>query len=193
MAQESDMKRIIVTEFLTLDGIMEAPEQWVPPYFTEEMHRFKLGEMEDVDLLLGGITYQIFADSWPSRKGPLAEKMNSAKKHVVSSHPENLTWSNSHHLRGDRDVAGAIAALKQQSHRDLLVAGSGALVQTLIAHDLVDEYRLMIIPIVLGQGRRLFTDEGGATSLRLGHVTQYASGAVLLAYDRASAGATTGV
>lgn len=181
------MKRIIVTEFLTLDGIMEAPEQWVPPYFSEEMHLFKLGEMEDVDLLLGRTTYQIFADSWPSRKGPLAEKMNSARKHVVSSRTERLTWNNSHHVQGDGDVAGSIAALKRRSDRDLLVAGSGALLPTLIAGDLVDEYRLMVLPVVLGQGKRLFRDQDGATSLKLVHVNQYATGAVLLTYETATA------
>jgi len=182
------MKRIIVTEFLTLDGVMEAPEKWVPPYFTDEMHLFKLDEMEDMDLLLGGTTYRIFAESWPSRTGPLAEKMNGAQKHVVSSDPENLTWNNSHRIQGD--VVGTIAALKQMSDRNLLVAGSGTLAQTLIEGDLVDEYRLMILPIVLGTGKRFFKHEGVASTLNLAHVKEYASGAVLLTYERASAGAT---
>jgi dihydrofolate reductase len=121
--------------------------------------------MESDALLLGRVTYQGFAEAWPSRTGDFADKFNTMPKYVVSTTLEDAEWNNSTVIKGD--VADEVSKLKQQPGGDVLVNGSAELVQTLMDHDLVDEYRLMVFPIVLGSGKRLFQDAGATTSFRL--------------------------
>jgi dihydrofolate reductase len=170
------MRRVIVSEFVTLDGVMEDPGGaegfdrggWALKFQRgAEGDRFKLDELMEADaLLLGRVTYQGFAEAWPDRtdEAGFADKMNGMAKYVVSKGLERADWNNSTVVQGD--IAAEIAALKQAPGGDLLVAGSGTLVDFLRRHDLVDEYRLMVFPIVLGAGKKLFGD-GEMKSLRL--------------------------
>src|SRR5262245_54259576 len=142
------MRRIIVSEFITLDGVTEAPEKWSFPFQNEETASFKHEELFASDaLLLGKVTYQIFANSWPSRTGDLADRMNSIAKYVVSTTLAQLPWNNSHQFKDAQRVLEEIAKLKQQPGQDILVTGSGVLVNTLMRYDFVDEYRLLVHPI----------------------------------------------
>ena len=169
------MRRIVVTEFVTLDGVMEDPggaEKFERGGWAFQFQRgpdgdkFKLDELMASDAaLLGRRTYEGFAAAWPSRKGEFADKMNNMPKYVVSTTLEGASWKNSTVIRGN--VAEAAAKLKAQPGRDILVAGSGQLVQTLMEHALVDELRLMVFPVVLGCGRRLFGNAGGRHALQL--------------------------
>src|SRR6266550_2212573 len=154
------MGRIVVTEFVSLDGVMEAPgggEDFKHAGWTfeidrgEEGDKFKLDETLDAEaLLLGRVTYEGFAAAWPSRTDEVgfADKMNTMPKYVVSSTLQDLTWNNS--TRVDGDVAEGVAKLKEQVGGDIVVAGSATLVRTLVDQDLVDELRLMVFPVVLG-------------------------------------------
>ncbi len=145
--------RIVVSEFLTLDGVMEAPEKWVFQFAEKEIDTLKLDEALAADaLLLGAVTYQIFAESWLSRSDPegFADKMNSMPKYVVSATSAKLVWNNSHQVNGT--IAEEVARLKHQPGQTILVAGGGVLVQALMHHDLVDEYRFLVYPILLGKG-----------------------------------------
>jgi dihydrofolate reductase len=174
------MRRVIVSEFVTLDGVMEDPGGvegferggWAFRYERGvEGDKFKLDEVMDADaMLLGRVTYQGFAEAWPDRtdEAGFADKMNSMPKYVVSNSLESADWNNSTVISGD--VAAEIAALKQAPGGDLLVAGSRTLVDALRHHDLVDEYRLMVFPVVLGTGKKLFAD-GDMNSLRLVETT----------------------
>ena len=179
--------RIVVSEFVTLDGVMEAPEKWVFQFADKEIDAVKLDEVLAADaLLLGAVTYQIFAESWPSRSDPdgFADKMNSMPKYVVSAASEKLAWNNSHQVNGN--IAEAITKLKQGPGHMLLVAGSGVLVQALMHHDLVDEYHLLVYPLVLGKGKRLFQD-GSQARLKLVKASSFRTGVVLLQYQPQSA------
>ena len=179
------MRRIIVSEFVTLDGIMEAPEKWSFPFQNEETAKFKHEELFASDaLLLGEVTYQIFAKSWPSRTGDFAARMNNIPKYVASTTLNQLAWNNSFHIKDAKHVVEEIRKLKQQSGQDILVTGSGVLVKTLMQHNLVDEYRLLIHPIVLGSGKRLFTDESQA-ALKLVQAQPFSTGMILLHYQSA--------
>lgn len=166
--------KLVVTEFLSLDGVMEAPggepgyahTGWVIGSMGPQAMRFKLDEVLEAEAhLLGRVTYQSFAGAWPTRTGEFADKVNSMPKHVVATTLTDLDWENCHLI--DRDVPEQVAALKGRDGGPLLVAGSRTLVSTLMAHDLVDEYRLMIFPVVLGSGRRLFPDSPDKHGLRL--------------------------
>jgi dihydrofolate reductase len=179
------MRRIIVSEFLTLDGVMEAPEKWSFPFQDEEVAQFKYEEIVASDaLLLGKITYQIFAHSWPIRTGEFADRMNSIPKYVVSTSLDQLTWNNSHQFKDAGCIVEDILKLKQQPGQDILVPGSGILVKTLMQNSLVDEYRFLVHPLVLGNGERLFTDESQA-ALKLVQVQPFNTGIVLLRYQPA--------
>jgi dihydrofolate reductase len=150
---------------VTLDGVMEAPENWVFEFMNDAIGQFKISEMREVDtLLLGRATHQIFAESWPSRQGELADLINRATKYVVSAASEVPIWNNSHRIRNR--VIDEITELKQSHGKDILVAGSGVLVRALTEHHLIDEYRLLVAPIVLGTGKRLFND-GAIVKLHL--------------------------
>jgi dihydrofolate reductase len=169
------MGKIVVTEFVSLDGVMEDPggsEDFKYGGWTFEIDRgddgnkFKLDEALESDaLLLGRVTYQGFADAWPSREGEFADKFNSMPKYVVSSTLKNPTWNNSTVL--NRDLVADLAKVKEAHDGDIVVHGSAQLVQGLIEHDLVDEVRLMVFPVVLGIGKRLFGDTSDKKPLRL--------------------------
>jgi dihydrofolate reductase len=178
------MRKLIVTEFVTLDGVMEAPEQWVFEFHTDETARLKLDEMLHADaLVLGKNTYDIFASSWPSMSGELADQMNGIRKHVISTTPTELAWHNSQAITGD--PVAAVSALKNARGADILVAGSASVVETLTRHRLVDEYRLLVCPLVLGGGQRLFTAACAPAHLTLAEEKTFDTGAVLLRYEAA--------
>jgi dihydrofolate reductase len=170
------MGRIVVSEFVTLDGVMEDPGGaegfehggWAFKFERgDEGDKFKLDEVMEADaMLLGRVTYEGFAAAWPERtdEAGFADKMNGMRKYVVSSTLGEATWNNSVVLGGD--LADEVAKLKAEHEGDILVAGSGRLVDGLTERHLVDEYRLMVFPIVLGSGKRLF--DGGGDPLALG-------------------------
>ncbi len=188
------MRRVVVSEFLSLDGVMEDPGGaegfgrggWAFQFDRgPEGDKFKLDEVMASDaLLLGRVTYEAFAQAWPSRTDEVgfADKMNSMAKYVVSTTLERAEWSNSTVIRGD--VAAEVSRLKQQPGQDILVAGSGQLVRTLAQHDLVDEYRLMVFPVVLGSGKRLFPETSEPLALSLIEAKVVGSGVLILTYRR---------
>jgi dihydrofolate reductase len=169
------MAKVVVSEFVTLDGVAEDPGGaegferggWAFRFDRgPDGDRFKLDEvMASEALLLGRVTYEGFADAWPSRTGEFADKFNGMRKYVVSTTLQEPAWNNSTVIAGD--VADRIAELRRGPGGDILVNGSMQLVRTLIEHHLVDEYRLMVFPVVLGAGRRLFADPTDSAALRL--------------------------
>jgi dihydrofolate reductase len=190
--------KIVVSEFVTLDGVMEDPGGaedfdrggWAFQFDRgPEGDRFKLDELMAAGaLLLGRVTYEGFAQAWPSRTDEVgfADKMNNLPKYVVSTTLEHAEWNNSTVLSGD--VAEEVGRLRQQPGRDILVAGSARLVRALTEHGLVDEYRLMVFPIVLGSGKRLFADAAQPLRLRLLE-TKPAGETLILTYVPAEANA----
>ena len=195
------MGKVIVSEFVTLDGVMEAPggepghphSGWVGDFMGPEQLRYKLDEVLQAEsLLIGRVTYESFAAAWPGRSTPgpvtdmgvFADKMNAMPKHVVSTTLRDPTWNNSRVISGD--VAREVTRLKAREGGAILVAGSRTLVHTLMAHDLVDEYRLMTFPVVLGSGRRLFPDSPHKTVLRLADTRTFGTGVVVNTYLPAS-------
>ena len=169
------MRNIVVSQFVTVDGVFEDPGGsegverggWAFQFERgPEGDQFKLDEvMASEALLLGRVTYEGFAAAWPSRTGEFADKFNGMPKYVVSRTLESPEWNNSTVISGD--VAGEVEKLKSSGEGDILVNGSAQLVRELMEHDLVDEYRLMVFPIVLGSGKRAFGDTARATALRL--------------------------
>ncbi len=158
------MRKVVVSEFVSLDGVMEEP-MWTFQFGTTEQNNFKRDELIAADaLLLGRTTYEGFAAAWPSApEDEEPERMNGIRKHVVSTTLEEpLEWENSTLLEGD--LAEEVSKLKRQDGKDILVYGSATLVGALMEHDLVDEYRLMVFPVVVGSGRKLF--EGGVEKKR---------------------------
>jgi len=191
------MARIVVTEFVSLDGVMEDPGGaedfkyggWSFEFSRgEEGEKFKLDETMETDaLLLGRVTYQGFAEAWPSRTGEFADKFNSMPKYVVSSTLDKAQWSNSTVLKGD--VLEAVSKLREGPGGDIVVHGSAQLVQTLLENDLVDELRLMVFPVVLGSGKRLFGHTSDKKPLRLVDSRTVGDGVGILIYRRAGDGA----
>jgi len=169
------MGNVVVSQFISLDGVVEDPggaEEFDRGGWAFEFDRgaegdkFKLDEvMASEVLLLGRVTYEWFAKAWPSRSGDFADKFNGMPKYVVSATLKDPEWNNSTVIDGD--VAEGVARLRQDVDGDILVNGSVQLVQTLMEHDLVDEYRLMVFPTILGAGKRLFGETGEAAALRL--------------------------
>ncbi len=182
------MGKLVVTEFVSLDGVMEDPggaEKYVHGGWAfrfdrgDEGDRFKLDELTASDAqLLGRVTYEGFAKAWPSMEGTgeFGEKMNAMPKFVASTTLENPAWNNTTVLQGD--LAEEVGELKRRFAGDILVAGSARLVQSLLALDLIDELRLMVFPIVLGSGKRLFAD-GDTLSFELVETRQTGSVAIL--------------
>jgi dihydrofolate reductase len=168
------MSKVVVSQFVTVDGVVEDPGGsegfdrggWAFQFDRgPEGDKFKLDEVMEADaLLLGRVTYQGFAEAWPSRSGEFADKFNNMPKFVVSTTLVEAGWNNSTLISGD--VAGEVSKLKEQPGGDILVNGSVQLVHTLIDHDLVDEYRLMVFPVILGSGQRLFRDGSDTTALQ---------------------------
>jgi dihydrofolate reductase len=185
--------RIVVTEFVSLDGVMEDPggaENFRHGGWSFEIDRgdegntFKLDEaLSSEALLLGRVTYEGFAEAWPSREGEFADKFNTMPKYVVSSTLEEPEWNNSTVLKGD--VAEEVEKLRQKQDGDIVVHGSARLVQTLIEHDLVDEFRLMVYPVVLGSGKRLFGEASDKKPLRLVDSKVVGDGVAILIYEPA--------
>jgi dihydrofolate reductase len=188
------MGRIVVTEFVSLDGVIEAPgggEDYKHAGWTfeidrgEEGNQFKLDETLEADAqLLGRVTYEGFADAWPSREGEFADKFNTMPKYVVSSTLREAEWNNSTVLGGD--VAEEVAKLKGEVDGTILVAGSAQLVQALVEHGLVDELRLMVFPVLLGSGKRLFGEVSEKKPLRLTGSKTLGDGIALLTYEPAA-------
>ena len=175
--------KLVVTQFVSLDGIIDEPQNWSFPYWNDEIAKFKNDELFASDAqLLGRVTYEGFAAAWPSRDGDFADKMNRMPKYVVSTTLDKAEWENSHVIK--TNVPEAIAKLKQQDGKELTVHGSRTLVQTLIQHNLVDEYHLLVYPLVLGNGKRVF-EQGSDTKLKLVESKTYDTGVVLLRYQPA--------
>jgi dihydrofolate reductase len=191
------LRKVVVSQFVTVDGVIEDPGGsegmdrggWAFKYDRgPEGNQFKLDEvMEAGALLLGRVTYEGFAEAWPSRKDEagFADKFNSMPKYVVSNTLKDPEWNNSTVIDGD--VAEEVAKLKEEDGGPLLVNGSRQLGDYLLEHDLVDEYRLMVFPVVLGAGKRLFGDTSDMKSLRLAE-TKPAGECVVLIYERGRAG-----
>jgi dihydrofolate reductase len=185
--------RIVVTEFVSLDGVVEDPggsENFKYGGWSFEISRgdegdkFKLDEAFASDaLLLGRVTYEGFAAAWPSRDGEFADKFNSMPKYVVSSTLKDPSWNNSTVLDGD--LAEEVAKLKEQVDGDIVVHGSVQLVQALIEHDLVDELRLMVYPVVLGSGKRIFGETSNKKTFRLADTKLVGDGVAILTYQPA--------
>ncbi len=194
------MRKLVVSTFLTLDGVMQAPggpEEdptegfthggWSVNYWDDLMGQ-AMGEAmsRPFDLLLGRKTYEIFAAHWPhATDEPGADVLNSATKYVASRTLDAAEWQNSILLEGD--VAEAVARLKEEDGPEIQVHGSGNLIQTLLEHDLVDEYRLWIFPVVLGAGKRLFADGAIPSGLKLVDSKSSTTGVLIATYERGGA------
>jgi dihydrofolate reductase len=188
------MGRIVVTEFISLDGVVEDPggaEDFKHGGWSFEFDRgaegdkFKLDEALDADaLLLGRVTYEGFAAAWPSRDGEFADKFNTMRKYVVSSTLEAPEWNNSTVLKGD--LVEEVQKLRETPGGDIVVHGSPQLVQALVGNDLVDELRLMVFPVVLGTGKRLFGEMSDKKRLRLADSKMVGDGVAILVYQQAS-------
>jgi dihydrofolate reductase len=183
-------RKVIVTEFITLDGVIEAPGPahdfkhagWTMPFWGDDIGKFKSEEMFAADaLLLGRKTYEGFAAAWPGRQDPegFADRMNGVPKYVATHTLKKLEWNNSHMLQGD--VAEAVTKLKREPGQNILVAGSGDLVQTLTRRGVVDEFCLLTYPVALGEGQRLFA-AGTQAKLELIESRAFKSGVVALRY-----------
>jgi dihydrofolate reductase len=187
------MARIVVTEFVSLDGVMEDPggaEDFRYGGWSFELNRGEDGDKFKVDetmqsdaLLLGRVTYEGFADAWPKREGEFADKFNSMPKYVVSSTLQNPEWTNTTVLDGD--VAEEVAKLRERPGGDIVVHGSAQLVQALLDDDLVDELRLMVFPVVLGAGKRVFGESRDKKPLRLTESRTVGDGVAILVYEPA--------
>lgn len=180
------MRKIVVTEFISLDGVTENPS-WTFPYWNDEIAAFKEAEKNSSDaLLLGRVTYEGFAASWPKmspEKDPFAPYMNNVRKYVASrTLKEPLEWNNSVLIGGN--LVEEVHKLRQQGGQDIAVHGSARLAQTLMQHDLVDSLRLLVYPVVVGKGQRLFK-EGAAATCKLVESQAFRSGVVAMIYEPA--------
>jgi dihydrofolate reductase len=187
------MGRIIVTEFVSLDGVMQDPggdSKWKHAGWTfkigrgEDGDKFKFEETRDTEaLLLGRVTYEGFARAWPSVPGEFGDMFNNMPKYVVSSTLEKADWKNSTILKGDMEKE--VSELKKRVKGNIVVHGSARLVQTLLEHDLVDELRLMVYPVILGSGKRLFGDTTDKKSLKLKESRTVGDGVAILIFEKA--------
>jgi dihydrofolate reductase len=185
--------RIVVTEFVSLDGVMEGPagdDDFVRGAWSfefdrgEEGDKFKLDEtLEAEALLLGRRTYEGFAAAWPSREGEFADKFNNMPKYVVSSTLDDPEWNNTTVLGGD--LGEQVSKLKREHEGDIVVHGSAQLVHALVENDLVDEVRLMVFPVVLGTGKRVFGETSDKKPLRLASSQTVGDGVAILVYEPA--------
>jgi dihydrofolate reductase len=192
------MAKLVVTEFISLDGVYEDPGgsegkshgPWTFAYWNDQIARYKTDELDAAESqLLGRVTYEGFAEAWPSREpgspeeDPFTHKMNSMRKYVVSTTLKRADWNNSQVISGN--VVDEINRLRREPGGDILVAGSGTLVKTLQENGLIDELHLLVYPIILGSGKRLF--QNGTTRLRLVESRPFDTGAVALNYVPAAA------
>lgn len=185
------MRKLIVTEFITLDGVIESPGGnetphphggWQFKYSSPETGKYKIDELASVDtLLLGKTTYEVFAAYWPGQTGGgFADRLNQLPKYVVSRSLQKAEWNNSHILR---DVAKDVAELKKSNGGDILVYGSATLVKALLHHDLIDELRLIVYPLSIGGGLRLFDDNRELKKFGLKYSRAVDNGALILEYQ----------
>ena len=188
------MRILAVNSFVSLDGVMQAPGGpdedptggftlggWAVNYFDDEVMAL-VAESAPYELLLGRGTYEIFAAHWPYDEGPIADHLNSTRKHVASTMLEKVEWNNSTLITGN--VADYVTDLKSQDGPEIQVHGSPGLIQTLLEHDLIDEYRLYVHPIVIGRGKPLFQPSDTTINLRLAETRTFGNGVVLLRYRR---------
>jgi dihydrofolate reductase len=193
LVEYARMGKIVITEFMSIDGVVEDPGGaedfkyggWSFEFSRgEEGDKFKLDETAASDaLLLGRVTYEGFADAWPSREGEFADKFNNMPKYVVSSTLTDPEWTNSAVVDGDLEQA--VAKLRDEYEGDVVVHGSPQLAQALIDKDLVDELRLMVFPVVLGAGKRLFGETSDKKTLKLVESQPVGDGVMILVYGRA--------
>jgi dihydrofolate reductase len=178
------MRSIVWSEYISLDGVVEEPGEWSIPYFSDDLAKYKSDELLASDaLLLGRVTYEGFAAAWPAMEeieGDFAVRMNTLPKYVASTTLEKAEWNNSTIIR--ENVPAEVAKLKQESGKDILIGGSGALAKTLIAHDLIDEIRMLVHPIAVGTGKRLFDGANESIGLTLVDTQAFDSGVVALTY-----------
>jgi dihydrofolate reductase len=189
------VRKVVVSQFVSLDGVVEDPSSWTFQFSGEEQQKYKLDELAAADtLLLGRVTYEEFAAAWPkmmeqyegpgrAELGEYADMMNGYPKFVVSTTLREAEWNNSTVITGN--VADEVSRLKQQPGKDILVFGSTELVNALVRHGLVDEFRLMVFPIVLGGGKRLFDDAGEQRALSLVDTKTFGTNVVILTYEPA--------
>ena len=182
------MRKVVAAEFLSLDGVMESPDQWHFPYFNDEMGQAVGEGFETSDaLLMGRVLYEEWVAFWPQQdpeENPVAATMNNVSKYVVSTTLEGpLEWNNAT-LIGD-NVAEEISELKRQPGKDIVISGSGALVRSLLEYGLLDELKLMIHPIVVGSGKRLFEDGEKQTALELVESKTFSTGVIYVTYKPA--------
>jgi dihydrofolate reductase len=183
------MRKIVAGLFISLDGVYEAPGEWHFPYFNDEMGTAVDAQMKAADaMLLGRVTWQEFAGFWPDKTNTdvdIADHMNNTPKYVVSSTLESVdAWQNSTLLKGD--VAAELTRLKQQPGKNISVVGSGALIRSLLREGLLDELRLLVHPIVVGHGKRLFPDGSEQRPLELVESKTFANGVLYLTYRPAA-------
>jgi dihydrofolate reductase len=193
--KETQMRILAVNTFMSLDGVMQAPggpEEdptggfahggWAANYFDDDMME-QVAEADPYELLLGRGTYEIFAAHWPYDEGPIAERLNSTRKHVASSTLERAEWNNSTLITGD--VAEYVATLKSQDGPEIQIHGSPGLIQALLTHDLIDEFRMWIFPVVIGTGKRFFGDGTIPAALKLVDSKVSKTGVTINTYARA--------
>ena len=183
------MRKLIAVVWLSLDGVMESPEEWAAPYADDDMEKADAAAMAASDaLLLGRVTYEEFAAFWPNQPaGTLpVDHINDVRKYVVSGTLEEpLGWHNSTLIKGD-EVAEKVTELKRQPGKNIEIVGSGTLVRSLLEEGLIDELRLMIHPLVLGSGKRLFNEGIDRQHLKLAKTETFGSGVVVLTYEVAA-------
>jgi dihydrofolate reductase len=178
------MRRIFATEYMALDGVFEEPGTWPFNFWSDEAAKFKFDELMASDaLLLGRKTYEGFAAAWPNMtdEAGFAHRMNSFPKYVVSTTLDTAEWNNSHLIK--ENIIEEVTKLKQEPGQDIMIAGSGQLLQTLLENHLVDEVRIMLHPVVLGSGAHLFKDGIEAFALKLTGTQTFGSGIVILHYE----------
>jgi dihydrofolate reductase len=177
------MRKVIVSTYATLDGRVEELQDWALPYDDDATARYHADLLANSDgLLLGGKTYELFAAIWPPRAGkiPYVDKINSMPKYVASTTLKDLEWENSHLIDGD--AAAGVAKLKEQDGQDLVVYGGQDFTHSLLDHDLVDEYRILVAPVLFGKGRRLHDDGARRVNLELVDTTVMPPGVAILTY-----------
>ena len=183
------MRKLVVSEWVTLDGVFDADtmDQWFNPYHSDERAEYIQETILASDaLLLGGVTYEMLAPYWSSLRNNemgIADRLNSAPKYVVSSTPLKAKWNNSTIIK--ENVVEEVTKLKQQPGQDILITGSGTLVQSLMQTDLIDEYKFLIHPIIMGSGKRFFKEGMDTTRLKLVKTKTFNLGVVLLCYQPA--------
>ncbi len=182
------MRKIVAGLFITVDGVVEAPEQWQFPYYNEEMAETVSAQMAAADtMLLGRKTYEVFAAFWPNQSGdvPFAEYINNTPKLVASRTLKSVAWQNSTLITGD--VSDHLRRLKSEPGGDISITGSGTLVGSLLRANVLDELRLLVHPVLVGSGQRLFEESAGRVPLELVESRTFSTGVLYLTYRPAAA------